>query len=102
MIGRVALLVTFKKAKPKPQSLSRSHIRDFYLIVLGLIFIGVGLLLYLIDFLVKKFQNSKRAFWSLQSVLTIALIYLFAFVTYMKWQEHNYIVFQRTLREKRA
>ena len=27
MIGRVALLVTFKKAKPKPQSLSRSHIR---------------------------------------------------------------------------
>ena len=29
MIGRVALLVTFKKAKPKSQSLSRSHIRDF-------------------------------------------------------------------------
>ena len=28
MIGRVALLVTFKKVKPKPQSLSRSHIRD--------------------------------------------------------------------------
>ena len=28
MIGRIALLVTFKKAKPKPQSLSRSHIRD--------------------------------------------------------------------------
>jgi len=28
MIGRVALLVAFKKAKPKPQSLSRSHIRD--------------------------------------------------------------------------
>ena len=30
MIGRVALLVTFKKAKPKPQSLSRSHIRDWH------------------------------------------------------------------------
>ena len=28
MIGRVALLVNFKKAKPKSQSLSRSHIRD--------------------------------------------------------------------------
>ena len=28
MIGRVALLVTFKKAKSKSQSLSRSHIRD--------------------------------------------------------------------------
>ena len=28
MIGRIALLVTFKKVKPKPQSLSRSHIRD--------------------------------------------------------------------------
>ena len=32
MIGRVALLVTFKKAKPKSQSLSRSHIRDLYTI----------------------------------------------------------------------
>ena len=29
MIGRVALLVTFKEAEPKSQSLSRSHIRDF-------------------------------------------------------------------------
>ena len=32
MIGRIALLVTFKKAKPKPQSLSRSHIRDLAVI----------------------------------------------------------------------
>ena len=32
MIGRVALLVTFKKAKPKSQSLSRSHIRDLCII----------------------------------------------------------------------
>ena len=32
MIGRVALMVTFRKAKPKPQSLSRSHIRDLYAI----------------------------------------------------------------------
>ena len=32
MIGRVALLVTFKKAKPKSQSLSRSHIRDLAVI----------------------------------------------------------------------
>ena len=30
MIGRIALLVTFKKVKPKPQSLSRSHIRDLW------------------------------------------------------------------------
>ena len=36
MIGRVALLVTFKKAKPKPQSLSRSHIRDLPAIALPL------------------------------------------------------------------
>jgi len=35
MIGRVALLVTFKKAKPKSQSLSRSHIRDLYSINSG-------------------------------------------------------------------
>jgi hypothetical protein len=33
MIGRVALLITFKKAKPKSQSLSRSHIRDLYAIM---------------------------------------------------------------------
>jgi Leucine-rich repeat (LRR) protein len=32
MIGRVALLVTFKEAEPKSQSLSRSHIRDLYAI----------------------------------------------------------------------
>ena len=32
MIGRVALLVTFRKAKPKSQSLSRSHIRDLCVI----------------------------------------------------------------------
>jgi len=35
MIGRVALLVTFRKAKPKSQSLSRSHIRDLYSINSG-------------------------------------------------------------------
>ena len=35
MIGRVALLVTFKKVKPKPQSLSRSHIRDLEFIILS-------------------------------------------------------------------
>ena len=40
MIGRVALLVTFKKAKPKSQSLSRSHIRD-----LGLIMKRLGVIL---------------------------------------------------------
>jgi hypothetical protein len=31
-VGRIALLVTFKKAKPKSQSLSRSHIRDLAVI----------------------------------------------------------------------
>ena len=31
MMGRVALLVTFKKAKPKSQSLSRSHIRNIFI-----------------------------------------------------------------------
>jgi hypothetical protein len=47
MIGRVALLVTFKKAKPKSQSLSRSHIRDLATIVMKpqslliLLFIGL-------------------------------------------------------------
>lgn len=33
-------------------------------------------------------------FWTLQSVLTIAYLAL-AFFTYMKWQEHNYIIFSK-------
>jgi hypothetical protein len=36
MIGRVALLITFRKDKPKSQSLSRSHIRDLATISLNL------------------------------------------------------------------
>ena len=47
MIGRVALLITFKKAKPKPQSLSRSHIRDLCVMqkrTMNKILITLGLL----------------------------------------------------------
>jgi hypothetical protein len=40
MIGRVALLVTFKKAKPKSQSLSRSHIRDLCIIQIATDFLS--------------------------------------------------------------
>jgi hypothetical protein len=65
-----------------------------YLIVLGLILVSVGLLVYVIDFLFNKFQKSKKSFWTLQSVLSVAYL-LFAFITYMKWQEHNYIVFPK-------
>ena len=41
MIGRVALLVTFKKAKPKPQSLSRSHIRDLAAIEMKIVYLRI-------------------------------------------------------------
>jgi len=63
-----------------------------YLIVLGLIFIGVGLLVYVIDYLTFKFLINKRAFWVSQVAMSILYVML-AFVTYMKWREHNYIIF---------
>ncbi len=65
-----------------------------YLIVLGLIFIGVGLNVYFIDYLSIRLLKKKRAFWTAQSILTAAYLIL-AFVTNMKWQEHNAIVFPK-------
>jgi hypothetical protein len=65
-----------------------------YLIIVGLIFIGVGLSVYLIDILTRKLSRNKRSFWVTQSILTVAYLIL-AFVTYMKWQEHNAIVFPK-------
>lgn len=65
-----------------------------YLIVLGLILIGVGLFVYFINYLTTRLLTKKRAFWTAQSILTVAYLIL-AFVTYMKWQEHNAIVFPK-------
>ena len=49
MIGRVALLVTFKKAKPKSQSLSRSHIRDLC-VIMKMTFRTINIILFILCF----------------------------------------------------
>jgi len=68
-----------------------------YLIVLALIFIGVGLMLYLIDYWVKRFSRDRKSFWALQSIFTILYISS-VFVIYMTWQEHNYIIFPKNFK----
>lgn len=63
-----------------------------YLIFLGLYVLGVGILLYIIDFLVTRFIKDRKVFWWSQLVLTITYL-LFCIWVYMKWQEHNAIIF---------
>lgn len=63
-----------------------------YLIILGLYFIGIGLLLYLIDFILKRNISNKQIFKISQISLTIVYL-LFSAWTYLKWQEHNQITF---------
>lgn len=68
-----------------------------YLLVLGLIFIGVGLVLYLIDFLLKTLFKDNRKFWKAQVIVSIAYL-LFASWTYLEWQEHNEIIFPKNFK----
>lgn len=68
-----------------------------YLIVLGLIFIVVGLIVYFIDYLTKRLSSNRNFFWASQSTLTVAYL-IIAFVTYMKWQEHNYIILPKNFK----
>lgn len=63
-----------------------------YLVILGLYFIGIGLILYLIDFILKRNAINKRIFKISQISLTIIYL-LFSTWTYLKWQEHNQISF---------
>lgn len=65
-----------------------------YLVILGLYFIGIGLILYLIDFILKKSVSNKRIFKIIQISLTIIYL-LFSTWTYLKWQEHNQISFPK-------
>ncbi|WP_299704090.1 leucine-rich repeat domain-containing protein [uncultured Pontibacter sp.] len=60
----------------------------------GIYLIGIGLLIYLVDYLILKLIRNKRVYSAIQAILTTAYLVL-AFVTYMSWQEHNYIVFQK-------
>ncbi|PVY41825.1 leucine-rich repeat domain-containing protein [Pontibacter virosus] len=68
-----------------------------YFFFVGIYLIGIGLLLYLFDYLTLKFIRNRRAYSATQTILTIAYLGL-AFVTYMNWQEHNYIVFQKNFK----
>lgn len=65
-----------------------------YFFFVGIYLVGIGILVYLIDFLALKLLKDKKIYWTTQSILTTAYLIL-AFVTYMKWQEHNYIIFPK-------
>lgn len=54
-------------------------------------------MVYFIDYLTSRLLKKKRAFWTAQYILTVAYLIL-AFVTYMKWQEHNAIVFPKNFK----
>ncbi|PQJ81121.1 leucine-rich repeat domain-containing protein [Polaribacter glomeratus] len=65
-----------------------------YLILLGLCIAGIGLLLYLIDFLLKISITNKRVFKISQISITVIYV-LFLCWSYLKWQEHNQIIFPK-------
>ncbi len=60
----------------------------------GIYFIGIGLIIYFIDYLIFKLLKSKKVYAIIQVVM-IASFFIFAFVSYMNWHEHNYIVFPK-------
>ena len=63
-----------------------------YGLFLGLYVLGVGILIYIIDFLVTRFIKDRKVFWRAPLVLTITYL-LFCIWVYMMWQEHNAIIF---------
>lgn len=65
-----------------------------YLIILGLCFVGIGLILYFIDFIIKRNVSNKQILKVSQISLTIIYL-LFSAWTYLKWQEHNQITFPK-------
>ena len=65
-----------------------------YFFFVGIYLVGIGLLIFLIDFLALKLLKNKKTYWITQSVLATTYI-IIAFVTYMKWQEHNYLIFPK-------
>jgi hypothetical protein len=68
-----------------------------YFFFIGIYLLGIGLLIYLVDYLTFRLIGNKRVYKTTQTILTIAYLVL-AFVTYMDWQEHNYIVFQKNFK----
>jgi Leucine-rich repeat (LRR) protein len=62
-----------------------------YLIILGAYFIGLALLLFLLDWLTKKTKTSKT-FWISQAILSLSYIAFLTF-SYLDWNKHNLIIF---------
>lgn len=60
----------------------------------GIYLIGIGLIIYFIDYLIFILTNNKKVYSTIQLVLT-ASYFIFVLVSYMNWQEHNYIVFPK-------
>ncbi|MBX2965302.1 MAG: leucine-rich repeat domain-containing protein [Cyclobacteriaceae bacterium] len=70
-------------------------------ILLGIYIIGVGILLYIIDAIVNYLIKNQKIFNGLQ--ITLAIVYLlFCSWTYMKWQEHNTIIFPSNFKGEAA
>ncbi len=63
-----------------------------YFIFIGLYILGIGLVIYLVNFLVFRFIKDRKVFLLTQYTLTILYLY-FCFWVYMKEGEHNAIVF---------
>jgi len=61
-------------------------------ILLTLYIIGVGLLLYIVDYAINFFVKDRKVFWRVQFSLGIFYV-LLCIWTYMEWQEHNEIIF---------
>jgi hypothetical protein len=64
-----------------------------YLLILGLVIIGIGVLVYFIDFLSNLI--SKRYYKKSQIVLFVCYL-LFVTWCYMDWQKHTNIIFQNS------
>jgi hypothetical protein len=63
-------------------------------IFLVLYIIGVGLLLYIVDFVTNYLIKGRKVFWRVQ--FTLATTYLLLCIwTYMEWQKHNAIIFPK-------
>jgi cell fate (sporulation/competence/biofilm development) regulator YmcA (YheA/YmcA/DUF963 family) len=65
-----------------------------YLFYVGIYLLGIGVLIYFIDYITLRLLRNKNKYWITQSILTTTYLIL-AFMTYMKWQEHNYIIFSK-------
>ncbi len=63
-----------------------------YFVFVGLYIIGVSVLLYFINYLLTRLIKVKSKFRNSQITLSV-LYLLLVFWTYMKWQEHNTIIF---------